>query len=98
VTLAGVTPKPLATAEAESFRGFMNSSRSTSPGWTGGSLFLRLLMDVTPRESAMPEALGLFAGKARNHWPKLRRSLEGVNSAAPPALLDPKGITIDTFR
>jgi hypothetical protein len=41
-----------------------------------------------PRESAMPEALGFFAGKACNHWPKLRRSLEGVNSAAPPVLLD----------
>ena len=33
----------------------------------------------SPRESAMPEALGLFAGKARNHRPKLRCGLRGVN-------------------
>ena len=36
----------------------------------------------SPREPAMPEALGLFAGKTRNHRPKLRRSLRGVNSAS----------------
>ena len=33
----------------------------------------------SPREAAMPEALGLFAGKACNHRPKLRCSPQGVN-------------------
>jgi hypothetical protein len=33
----------------------------------------------SPREAAMPDTLGLFAGKARNHRPKLKCSLPGVN-------------------
>ena len=33
----------------------------------------------SPREAAMPDTFGLFAGKACNHRPKLRRSPPGVN-------------------
>lgn len=38
----------------------------------------------SPRESAMPETLCLFAGKACDHRTKLSCSLQAVNSAAPP--------------
>lgn len=37
----------------------------------------------SPGESAMPEALGLFAGEACNHRLKLRCSPEGVNFREP---------------
>jgi len=54
LTAAGATPRPSATAADESFKGFMNSSRSTSPGWTGGSLIFRLLMDFNDSQQFLP--------------------------------------------